>query len=93
MARATQSTSECVTRIGSMVNGPMVNFCFGVISISWVSSSRRCSSSLPSTKASVNSVAYTGTFISLRIHGSPPMWSSWPWVRMMAFTSCRFSTR
>ena len=33
-ARATQSTSEWVTRIGSMVKGPMVNFSFGVISIS-----------------------------------------------------------
>ncbi len=26
IASATQSTSECVTRIGSMVNGPIVNF-------------------------------------------------------------------
>ena len=34
MASATQSTSECVTRIGSMVNGPMENFSLGVISIS-----------------------------------------------------------
>ncbi len=49
MARATQSTSECVTRIGSMVNGPMVNFCRGVISIRSISSSSSCSSSLPST--------------------------------------------
>ena len=29
IASATQSTSECVTRMGSMVNGPMVNFTFG----------------------------------------------------------------
>ena len=34
MARATQSTSEWVTRIGSMVNGPMVNLTLGSISIS-----------------------------------------------------------
>ena len=30
MASATQSTSEWVTRMGSMVKGPMVNFSFGV---------------------------------------------------------------
>ena len=39
MASATQSTSEWVTRMGSMVKGPMVNFSLGAISISSVSSS------------------------------------------------------
>src|SRR5271155_2994497 len=29
MAKATQSTSECVTRIGSMLKGPIVNLSLG----------------------------------------------------------------
>jgi hypothetical protein len=93
MASATQSTSECVTRMGSMVNGPIVNFDLrsnldqlGLIE-------QLMLFELVFYIGQRELGAYTGTFSSLRIHGRPPMWSSWPCVSTMARTCCLFSIR
>ena len=94
-ATATQSGIECVTPRNSASNGPTLRGGSpAAISIISVSPSRRCSSSLPRTSARVNLVPRIGTGPTSRMnHGTAPMWSSWPWVRMRASMREAFSAR
>jgi hypothetical protein len=90
MASATQSGMLCVTRMNSMLSGPIV-----IVSRGWtvfsrfLSSRRPCSSSFGSTSASVIAVPYTGPSKTGMTYGTPPMWSSWPCVNTSAFTCDR----
>ncbi len=80
IARPMPSAIECVTRMGSMVNGPSVNGSRGRMSRRSAGSGSGCSRSFSATSARVSGVAYTGTRADFKRYGSAPMWSSWPCV-------------
>src|SRR5919199_1231350 len=91
-ATARASGIEWLTATNSHSNGPNRSTCpsrtasvYGVI---------RCSFSFASTKARVSWEPTSGRSGRSRSrYGTAPMWSSWPWVRTTATTSCSRSAR
>ena len=91
MATATPSGMLCVTRRKRMSNGPSRISSPGATVRKSARSLTPCSSSLPSSSASVSEVPYTGRAASRNRYGSAPMWSSCPWVRTAAWSRSRRS--
>ena len=73
MASATQSGMLCVTRMNSIVNGPIVTTSRGLTVFSRPFASISCSSSFGCTSASVIAVPYTGPSNSGITCGTAPM--------------------
>ena len=83
MARATALTMECVTRMNSISNGPSGMRCPGFDGVeTWLRSSISCSSSRRSTKRKGELGSVDGNLSCDSRNGTPPMWSSCPWVRI-----------
>src|SRR5262245_46794517 len=81
---------ECVTRRKRIENGPATAASPGVTCRNTARSRTWCSSSWPSSSASVNAVPYTGSVDpsnSRSRYGSAPMWSWCPCVSTTASTS------
>ena len=90
MATAKPSGMEWLTARNSTSKGPNLR---RSPSLTWIILALiRCSSSLVLTKAKVSLAEITGMSPrSLSRYGTPPMWSSWPWVRTRPTTSCHLS--
>ena len=74
-------------RTKSSVNEPIRISSFGTASCSSVDAERPCSSSFDLIRPSVSFVAITLSQSTWRSrYGSPPTWSSWPWVSTTALT-------
>src|SRR3989449_11392518 len=93
IANAHPSGIECDTRWNRTVNGPVWISWPGATSSNRARSRTRCSSSLPSRRASVSFVPYRGSENSRSRYGSDPTWSSCPWVRTTASTRSWLSRR
>ena len=87
---ASASGMECVTFTNSRLNGPTLSLSRPLTSTSV--GLMRCSLHLASTKARVSLEPISGmSGRSLSRYGTPPMWSSWPWVSTSASTLSRRS--
>jgi len=73
IASATQSGMLCVTRMNSIVNGPMVTRSRGLTVFSLSFASISCSSSFGSMNANVIAVPYTGPSKSGNTCGTAPI--------------------
>ncbi len=86
IATASASGMEWLTAKNSVLNGPSCSVCPSLTSS--VYGLMRCSRSFASTSARVNREPTSGmSAFSRSRYGTPPMWSSCPWVSTTASTS------